>query len=120
MTDIFRFGRLCDAAIVFIPVTAISSSAWIITGSILNACQHAFGASYGQRRGSLPRLHLSRVSSMPLFTYRCPKTGQLGHAFSAEDLSENTNTTSSSVVPCASKSIASIQLLAQSWADSGP
>jgi hypothetical protein len=29
---------------------------------------------------------------MPLFTYRCPKTGQFGQAFSAEDLSENTNT----------------------------
>ena len=29
---------------------------------------------------------------MPLFTYRCPKTGQLVQAFSAEDVSENTNT----------------------------
>jgi predicted nucleic acid-binding Zn ribbon protein len=29
---------------------------------------------------------------MPLFTYRCPKTGQLGQVFSAEDLSEDANT----------------------------
>ena len=29
---------------------------------------------------------------MPLFTYRCPKTGQLVQAFSAEDVSEDTHT----------------------------
>jgi hypothetical protein len=29
---------------------------------------------------------------MPLFTYRCPKTGQFVQAFSAEDVSEDTYT----------------------------
>ncbi len=29
---------------------------------------------------------------MPLFNYRCPKTGQLVQAFSAEDVSEDTRT----------------------------
>ncbi len=29
---------------------------------------------------------------MPLFTYRCPKTGRLAQAFSAEDVSEDTRT----------------------------
>jgi hypothetical protein len=53
---------------------------------------------------------------MPLFTYRRPKTGQLVQAFSPEEYLKTPTPTSSFAVPCASKSIALIQLPAQSWA----